>query len=297
MDFDAFTKDIVDNGWNVHGVEVYKDGSLVHSFGDTTEGVYDLYSITKSVLSAAVGIAYDEGLIDLSRCILDYLPKENVKKMTDENRADFEKITVERLMTMSVEGLPFRPEGENWLDFSLACKIGNPDERNFNYSNVSAFLVGVALTEAIGQDLGAFIEKRLFAPLGIDKFKYTRSPEGYFYGASGMKLTVSELSKLGLLFYNGGVVRSKDVAGNEIGRYNDAAGNELVTRILSEEYVKMATSVRQMNREGGYGLFIWKYRSGFSFNGKWKQKCYILPDEGIMVSYLCDIQDDSHVLL
>ena len=286
MDFDAFTKDIVDNGWNVHGVEVYKDGSLVHSFGDTTEGVYDLYSITKSVLSAAVGIAYDEGLIDLSRCILDYLPEENVKKMTDENRADFEKITVERLMTMSVEGLPFRPEGENWLDFSLACRIGNPDERNFNYSNVSAFLVGVALTEAIGQDLGAFIEKRLFAPLGIDKFEYTRSPEGYFYGASGMKLTVSELSKLGLLFYNGGVVRSKDVA-----------GNELVTRILSEEYVKMATSVRQMNREGGYGLFIWKYRSGFSFNGKWKQKCYILPDEGIMVSYLCDIQDDSHVLL
>ncbi|MBR5425015.1 MAG: hypothetical protein IK106_00695, partial [Clostridiales bacterium] len=68
-------------------------------------------------------------------------------------------------------------------------------------------------------------------------------------------------------------------------------------RIISEEYVKMASSIQQMNREGGYGFFLWKYRSGFSLNGKWKQKCYVLPDEGILVSYLSDIQDDSHDLL
>ena len=229
------------------------------------------------MLSAAVGIAYDEGLFDLDRCVLDYLPKENVEKMSASQKADFSHITIRRLLTMSVGGFPFIAEGDNWIDFSLACKLENPEEKPFNYSNISAYLVGVALTEAIGQDLCAFIEERLLKPLGIDKYELGRSPEGYFYGASRMKLTVSGLSRLGLLYLNGGVYNGK--------------------RILSEEYVKMSSSIQQMNREGGYGFFIWKYRTGFSFNGKWKQKCYILPKEGILVSYLSDIQDDSHDLL
>ena len=44
MDFEAFVKDITDNKWNVHGVEVYENEKLTHSFGDT-EGIHDLYSL------------------------------------------------------------------------------------------------------------------------------------------------------------------------------------------------------------------------------------------------------------
>ena len=92
-----------------------------------------------------------------------------------------------------------------------------------------------------------------------------------------MKLTVHDLSKIGLLLYNKGVYEGQ--------------------RIVSEEYVDMATSIQQMNREGGYGYYIWKYRDGFSINGKWKQKCYVLPKRGIIVTYLSHIEDDSHDLL
>lgn len=276
MNFEAFCSDITTNGWNVYGTEVYENCVLTHSFGDT-ENIHELYSITKAVLSAAVGIAYDEGKIDLERCVLDYLPKENVEKMSASQKADFSHITIRRLLTMSVGGFPFVAEGDNWIDFALSCKLENPEEKPFNYSNINAYLVGVALTEAVGQDAGAFIEERLLKPLGINEFDYGRSPEGYFYGASRMKLSVSGLSKFGMLFYNGGTYDGK--------------------RIISEEYVKMASSIQQMNREGGYGFFLWKYRSGFSLNGKWKQKCYVLPKENLMISYLSDIRDDSHDLL
>ena len=60
MDFDAFVKDIIDNKLNVYGVEVYENGTLTHSFGDT-EGIYELYSATKTITSIAAGLAYDEG--------------------------------------------------------------------------------------------------------------------------------------------------------------------------------------------------------------------------------------------
>ena len=177
---------------------------------------------------------------------------------------------------MSVADFPFRPEGSSYIDFALQTEIADPDERVFNYNNISAYLVGVALTEALGMDLGAFIEERIFRPLGITRFEYNRCPEGYFYGASGTKLTVNELSRLGLMLYNKGIFDGK--------------------RILSEAYINKATSIQQMNREGGYGYFIWKYRDGFSINGKWGQKCYVLPEKKLVISFLAHMEEGSQAL-
>lgn len=277
MNFDNFTEDIEKNKWNVFGVEVYEKGKLIHSYGDTSDNIYDIYSATKTVLSVAVGIAYDRGLIDLQKSVLEYLPSEKIKYMSKEQKDSFENITIHRLLTMSVGDFPFRPEGDSYLDFSLNCKINKPKDIVFNYNNISAYLVGVALCNAIREDVGVFIEKNIFKPLNITKYEYGRCPEGYFYGASAMKLTVHELSQIGLLLCNKGIYSDK--------------------RILSEEYAHMATTIQQMNKEGGYGYFIWKYRDGFSINGKWKQKCYCLPKREMVITYLACIKDDSHDLL
>ena len=249
MNFDAFVKDIKDNSWNVFGVEVYKKGQLIHSFGDTRDNTHNIYSAAKTVLSVAVGIASDENRFDINRPVLSYLPSDKTNGMSDEQKDAFGRITIQRLLTMSVGDFPFRPEGDSWLDFALSIKLTDPDGRTFNYSNI---------------------------PLGISQYEYSRCPEGYFYGASGMRMTVNGLSRIGLLLYNKGMAD--------------------VQRILSEEYVA-ATSIQQMNREGGYGYFIWKYRDGFSINGKLKQKCYVLPGQDLVITYLSHIEDDSHDLL
>ena len=275
MDFEAFVKDIIDNKLNVYGVEVYENGILTHSFGDT-KGIYELYSATKTITSIAAGIAYDEGRIDLDETVLTYLPEDKVSKLSEDQYNTWNKITLRRLMTMSVADIPFVAEGDSWLDFALSCPVSNPEEKVFNYSNINTYLIGVCLTKAIGSDLGAFIEDRIFKPLGIVDYEYARCPEGYFYGASRTKISVHDLSKIGLLLYNDGEYK----------------GN----RIVSKAYVNMATSVQQMNREGGYGFFIWKYRNGFSINGSWGQKCYILPKEGIIVTYLSHFEDETHSL-
>ncbi|MGM9603033.1 MAG: serine hydrolase, partial [Faecousia sp.] len=115
MDFDAFVHDIVSNGWQVHGAQVYCGGELTHSFGDTCDTKYPIYSATKSILSVAVGIAWDQGRIELQRSILDYLPEGFVAQMTQSQRDAYRIITLHRLLTMSVEGYPFRPESDSYL--------------------------------------------------------------------------------------------------------------------------------------------------------------------------------------
>ena len=276
MDFESFVHDIASYQWQVHGAEVYCEGQLTHHFGDTYSKKYPIYSATKSILSIAVGIAWDEGKLNFQGCVLDYLSGRFVSEMPKSQRDAYRSVTLHRLLTMSVAGYPFRPEGDSFLRFSLACPLPAPEIAQFEYSNIPAYLVGVALSEAIGEDAGAFIDRRILQPLKIAGAKYARCPDGYFYGASGMELSVNDLSRIGLLLYNGGLFD----------------GN----RIVSEEYIREAVSAQIMNREGGYGYFIWKYRDGFRVSGKWGQKCFILPKQKLMITYLSDMQDNSDLL-
>lgn len=276
MSFEKFVGEIEENKWNVFGVEYYEDGKLVNSYGDTNQNRYPIYSATKTITSLAAGMAVEEGKLDLDVSILNYLPGKILNELSQKQRETFRLVTTKRLLTMSIKGFPFRPEGESFLKYSLNIPLPDVTKKEFDYSNISAYLVDVVTACAIEEDLYQYLQRKLFTPLHIENPPYTCCPDGYFYGASKMELTVNELSRIGLLLYHNGVYE----------------GN----RIVSESYVAKATSVQQMNREGGYGFFIWKYRNGFSINGKWKQKCYILPEEKKIITYLAHIEDDSNDL-
>lgn len=273
MNFEAFVKEIEAQQWKVFGVEVYEDGELVHSYGDTTDNRYPIYSATKTIVSIAVGLAVNEGKMNIEDSMLCYLPESAVCSMSETQQEVYRQITVKQLLTMSVQGYPFRAEGESWLRYSLNLPLYNVEQKGFDYSNISAYLVGVAVSVAVGEDFYTYLDRKLFQPLGIIAPPYERCPEGYFYGASKMQLTVNELSRIGLLLYRKGMYKGQ--------------------RILSEAYVEEATAVQQMNREGGYGYFIWKYRDGFSINGKWGQKCYVLPESGRIITFLGHLEEHS----
>lgn len=276
MDFLGLVREIELNKWCVHGIEVYQDGKLVETYGDTVESRYPIYSATKTITSVAVGIAVDEGRLKLNDYILEYISEKVKNKLSQEQLKSFSAIRIRDLLTMSVQGFSFRPEGDSWLDYSLACPVTLDSSRRVHYSNISAYLVGVAAASAVGESLYDYLDRRLFKPLGIYKPSYGKCPEGYFYGASHMELSVNELSKIGLLLYNKGLFQGK--------------------RVVSEDYVDEATSFNGKEAKA-YGYLIWSYRDGYSINGKWGQRCLVLPKEGIMITYLSHMEDNSEQLL
>lgn len=275
MDLNSLTNELRNNNWNVHGVEIYKNNNLIFSYGDTKVKRYPIYSATKTILSLAVGMAVDAGKMDINKSVLSYVPKQFYSNLVTNQINRFKDITIKRLLTMSVCGFPFRPDGQSWLRSVLQYDV-IPEKREFYYSNVSAYLVGVAVTEAINENVYDYLNRQLFSKLGIVNPPYLKCPDGYFYGATGMELTVSELSIIGSLLMNSGCYKG--------------------SHIVSESYIIDACSNKQINREGGYGYFIWKYRDGFSINGKWGQKCYILPNNNLMVTFLANMEDDSSLL-
>lgn len=266
MNFQGFVDAIKEKNLEVYGAQVFYKGEIVGSWLEEPMQRHPIYSATKSVTSLAVGMATDDGKFDIEVPIYEYLKSEVPVYANNKQVENLKKLSVKRFLTMSVAGYPFRAEGDNWLEFSLLHPLENVEEKSFDYSNIPAYLVGVAVSKALGVHLYDYLEERLLDPLGIVKPSFQNCPSGYFYGASGMFLTVPELAKIGQLCLQKGVYEGQ--------------------RLVSEKYINEATSVQQMNREGGYGYCFWKYKDGYRISGKWGQRSFVFHEKDMVVTYL-----------
>lgn len=269
--------EIIKRDLKVYGIEIFEGGKVVFKHQFAPDVRYPIYSAVKSFTSTATGLAVQQGKLSVEDSLGALLPGRYLNGLPEEVRTAVDRLPLRRLLTMSVPGFPFRPEGEDWLRWALNCGAGYDSPEVFSYSNVPAYLVGVAVAEAVGEHLIDYLTPRLFEPLGIERPEFSNDPQGRFYGATGMKLTVHELSRLGQLYLQGGVFAGQ--------------------RILSENWVRTATSCQIRGKDGGYGYFLWIDKDGFSISGKWGQKCLVYPGKGKMVTWMADLPERSGEML
>lgn len=269
-----FIQEVANNGLDVYGIRVIKNGELIAGHDFAPDIRYPLYSATKSFTSTAVGLALEETRLSLDHSILSYLEEYVPKSTSMEVVEGLSKITLQRLLTMSVSGYPFRPEGEDWLANSLSILIPDISNIIFNYSNIPAYLAGVIVEKVVGENLVEYLKPRILHPLEIMDPVYQVCPAGHFYGATGMYLTVEELSRLGQLYLQQGLWKGR--------------------LLLSPKWVKEATAKQIDTREGGYGYFFWRFQeNGYRISGKCGQCCYVFPDKDLIIAHMANIQDDA----
>ncbi|MBQ8961813.1 MAG: serine hydrolase [Ruminococcus sp.] len=274
--YSRLLKAVSDERLDLYGIEVLREGRLLFREMLSPDVRYPAYSATKTVTASAVGLACDEGRFDIGRPLADYLPAEELSALPEENRA-FLTLPVSRFLTMTVAGFPFRPEGENWLRGVLSADVDFSAPPKFHYTNVQAYLVGIACENAVGQPLMEYLAPRFWEPLGIPMPEHQTDPQGRFYGATGLKLTVHELSLIGQVYLQGGRLDGR--------------------QILPEKWTAEASSAHVPSTEGGYGYFIWTGDNDFKISGKWGQKCLCLPKKQLMVTYMGHMPEQADRML
>lgn len=272
--FSGLIADIEKNNLNLHGIEIFHNNDIVFRHMRNDDIRYPIYSATKSFTATAVGICSDEGKFSIDAPLCEYLETRYLKNIPTDLKKSFCKLTVRRFLTMSVNGYPFRPYGDDWLETILNTNINL--KHSFSYTNVSAYLVGIACENAVGGNLSGYLQSRLFDSLKIKNPVFQYDPQGRFYGATGMFLTVHELSLLGQLYMQKGVFNNK--------------------RIFSENWANEATKLQIENDNGGYGYFFWKNGNHFSISGKWGQKCIIYPQKKLIITYLGNMPENSRIM-
>ena len=195
---------------NIRSFLVMWDGSVVseHYYGGTTVATpHHIRSITKSMVSALVGIAIDKGIIhSVDDTVVHYIPELKAQ----DNDIRKHQITLRHLLTMT-SGFGWEETGEWFFSNTLSALsnawdrplVGDPGEV-YNYDSASTDLLTVILTRAANQEAQTFAIENLFAPLDITNFEWEKDPAGYHRGSAGLVMTVRDLAKIGQLYLQKG---------------------------------------------------------------------------------------------
>jgi CubicO group peptidase (beta-lactamase class C family) len=171
--------------------------------------------VSKSVLSALVGIAIAEGhLQGIDQPITPFFA-QHLGPGADPRK---QRITIGNLLSMQsgLEPTSFGNYGAwvsspNWVRYAITRPmVADPGGRML-YSTGSTHLLSAILTRATGQSTLAYARAKLAEPLGIRMRSWPTDPQGIYFGGNEMQFTPHEMLRLGELYRNGGVYQGRQI--------------------------------------------------------------------------------------
>ena len=248
-----------------------------------------LHSTSKSVTSALVGIAIDQGYIASVQIPFYDLFSYGSYANWDTRKSD---MTLEDVLTMRLGiawdewSVPYGEPGNDLheltsrhSDFAKAL-LDLPMESNpgttYTYNTAASITLGQALENSVGVPMADFANTHLFLPMQITTAEWGRTPTGLPNGGSGLFLEPRDMAKFGQIFISDGKWNGQQIVSSDwVGR-------------STQRHVSLS-----WDRTSGYGYQWW--RGNFSFDGQpidsWSTRGYggqyifCIPELNLVVTF------------
>ncbi len=211
---------------------------------------HDIMSCTKSIVSAAFGIAKDKGFINsVEDKLFDFIPEySHLKNQSNQN------IRLSHLLTMSAgfewnQSPPFDSNNNlvqminssDAIEYILERPIINTPGQEWNYNGGCTQLLAEIILNTTGIEANTYADTHLFKPLGITDYQWNRLDDDRPNADYGLLMRPRDMAKIGLLFLNKGLWQG--------------------TRIISEKWIIASTRGYQnpyeSSRNISYGYQWW----------------------------------------
>lgn len=219
---DTYKKRILEHKLNVYFIcEADKKYQIKKEEICPANPTCNCYSVAKAFVVLAIGILYDKGLITLNTLLLNVLHKYLPKKMDDK----WKKVTIHDLLSHKVgfgSGLldidvddASKYPTFNYLDIIFNTKLKYEPGTIYQYSDASYYLLSRVVCEVSGLDLEDLLRPILMKSMKFKELAWSKCPNGYTIGATGLYLRTEDMVKLGILFLNQGTYENERIVSKE----------------------------------------------------------------------------------
>jgi CubicO group peptidase (beta-lactamase class C family) len=274
--------------YSIDSMTIIRNGYMVFDatfFPFPPDSKHNLKSCTKSIVSALVGIAIEQGYIESAQQpVLDLFPERTAANLT----ADKEAMTLENVLTMATglkcqdsylynwRGYDEMRQSPDWVQFMLDLPMAEEPGTRFEYCNGASFLLSAIIQETTGMTALEFAEQHLFTPLGISDTAWPSNPQGIVLGWGALRMRPHDMAKIGYLYLNEGLWDGEQVV--------SSAWVEASTR----KHISAGTL------EDGYGYQWWVDVSGtYMALGTRGQYIVVVPEKEMVVVFTSDLADVS----
>ena len=228
----TFEKTIASDYSNIAGIAVHKNGVELYNnyfHGYTADTAFHVFSVTKSILCALIGIAIEKEFIaSIDQKVLNFFPGYTLKR--GEKTA--QRITIRDMLTMTApykyKSAPYTRyfTSDSWVKSALDLLGGKGEIGQFRYTPlIGPDILSGILANATGQFVLGFAYENLFLPLGINVKQnvvfqtkeeqlsimkdhhergWVADPQGINTAGWGLFITLSDMAKIGRLYLNRG---------------------------------------------------------------------------------------------
>ena len=254
----------------VRSVLVIRKGYIVfekYYIGDANS-THHIYSGTKSIISALIGIALDKGYIkSIDQKMVTFFP-EYALKITDSR---LNKITIRHLLTMSAGFATSLWKGPPDMKTSFTQPIITEPGSQAAYNSGASHLLSGIISKSTEMSTLEFGDKHLFKPLGIQKPVWRKGVDGYTRGGYGLYMRSIDMAKIGYLYLQNGVWDN----------------NQIIPAKWIKESTQKHSTMSIFQKEYSYGYQWWitspKGHSCFSAVGVGGQYIEVIPDLDIVI--------------
>ena len=242
-----------------------------------------LYSVSKSFVGIAVGLAEQEGLLSLDDKFIKYFPEY-------EDMAD-ELLKTQTIRDMLSMRTVYRWGGENWFTSGRAdrceCYFVNKSEKVpgifYDYDSSGSFMLGAIVERVTGMTFLDYLREKALKYAGFSDDAYClKCPGGHSWGDSAIVCTPRDLLTFAKFVMDKGNIDGKNYI-NE----------EYMTKAVSKVCSNYSTVGSTYTTEG-YGYQIWRVpENGFMFNGMGCQFAICIPDKDFIFVINSDNQGDA----
>jgi CubicO group peptidase (beta-lactamase class C family) len=260
----------------LHALVVARQGAIVAEArfrGPSLDAPVNIKSISKSIVSALVGIAIHAGKLEgVEQRIAPFFARY-LRRYPDPG---LRQITIGHLLSMRsglarTSGPSYGPwvRSRDWVGHILSQPMSGPPGGAMNYSTGNTHLLSAILTKATSMSTYAYARKHLAAPLGLRLAAWPRDPQGIYFGGNQMRLSAHALLRFGELYRN--------------------AGRAGARQVLPEAWVRESLTPRARSPYSyelyGYGWFISKVGDHAMYYawGYGGQFIFVVPDVALTV--------------
>ena len=206
------------------GLIVLQNGDLIYENywqGNSQNQPHISWSVAKSFLSALIGIAYHDGLIeDLNDPITKYLE--------DFQATGYANIPVKDILQMS-SGIIFNEDyadynsdinkfaralaqGTSMRDFAKKLENGKEPGTFNHYVSIDTQMLAMLLEEVTGKTVSQNLEEKIWTKIGMENDAYYMVDDtGMEWALGGLNATLRDYAKFGLLYLNKGAWNGKQI--------------------------------------------------------------------------------------
>lgn len=246
----------------LHHLIVMVDGKIageIHPAPFRADDRHTLYSVSKTFVAVAVGLAVDDELLTVD---------DKLSKFFPEYASTIGNVRIKDMLTMRSG---FKTEGgmrntqRDWIDYYLSRPLVAEPGTRYSYDSIETYLLSAVVQKVTGKDVLDLLNERVFSPMGITDVEWERCPNGIITGGWGIYMSAYSQALFGQLLLNRGAWEGR--------------------QLVSSQWIDEMMTVHVVRDANDYGYQIWlcEYPGAWRADGALGQYIIVVPQKNMVV--------------